>query len=120
MSLAISNLVGDVIMSIIILVIFVAVALIGNQVTKYVKSKNQYVTLQKILELAKNAVVQAQKEGILDNLKGEDKFKKAVEIVTDNLKSLGITNIDPSIIENAIERAYAIEKKYLDQYYQDK
>lgn len=120
MTTTVSNLISDLVIIIVLLLIFGVAYYVGLQITKLIKSKSQYVTLQKILELAKSAVVQAEKEGLINKQTGEQQFDNALNKVTEELKTLGIQNIDLSIIKGAIERAYAMEKSYLDHYYTDK
>lgn len=91
--------------------------LIGMFITKNVKSKYTLNKLEIIANIAKQAVVQAEKDGVLNNLTGSQKFQTAVKYVQDTLNSLGITNADIDIIKQKVEAAYANEKNIIESAY---
>lgn len=91
--------------------------LIGMFIIKNVKSKDTLNKLEIIANIAKQAVVQAEKDGVLNNLSGSQKFQMAVKYVQDALNSLGITNADINIIKQKVEAAYANEKNIIESAY---
>lgn len=91
--------------------------LIGMFITKTVKSKDTLNKLEIIANIAKQAVVQAEKDGVLNSLSGSQKFQMAVKYVQDTLNYLGITNADINIIKQKVEAAYANEKNIIESAY---
>ncbi|WP_456086231.1 phage holin, LLH family [Ligilactobacillus animalis] len=82
---------------------------------------NRALTIVRALEpLAKDAVIAAQKLGVTEYLTGTAKKNHAVQSVVQALSNAGFTIADEQVIKNAVEKAYAEQKKLLDQYPQKK
>ena len=78
---------------------------------------NRALTVVRALEpLAKDAVIAAQKLGVTQYLSGAMKKNHAVQTVIQALSNAGFTVNDEQIIVNAVEKAYAEQKKLLEQY----
>lgn len=98
------NNVADVVVTIVLAVIGIAVPYIG----KFVKSNKTAQTLVDILPtIAQQAVVAMQATGATTYLSGEVKKSQAGQQVEASLKKLGFTKVDATTIENAVETAYA-------------
>ena len=83
----------------------------------YFVQNNRALTILRALEpLAKDAVIAAQKLGVTEYLTGAAKKNHAVQTVIQALSNAGFTVNDEQIIVNAVEKAYAEQKKLLDQY----
>lgn len=95
-----NNIVLDVILALIFFV-----GLVFQDVVKKNQTAKTFVDL--VNQLAPQAVVMAEKSGLTENLKGSDKFKKAVDYVNQSIKALGLTASDQTAIKNAIEKAWA-------------
>ncbi|CCI87104.1 phage holin [Lactobacillus gigeriorum] len=89
----------------IILALIFLVGLVFQNVVKKNQTAKTFVDL--VNQLAPQAVVMAEKSGLTENLKGSDKFKKAVDYVNQSIKSLGLTASDQTAIKNAVEKAWA-------------
>lgn len=92
-------------------------ALIGMFIVKNIKSKDTLNKLEIVANIAKQAVVQAEKDGVFESLTGSQKFQTAVKYVQDTLNSLGITSVDINIVKQKVEAAYANEKKIIESAY---
>ena len=57
--------------------------------------------------VAKDAVVVAEKTGVLDSLTGNEQFAKALAIAKEELAKLGYDKVDEQVLVNALEQAYA-------------
>lgn len=57
--------------------------------------------------VAKDAVVVAEKTGVLDSLAGNEQFAKALAIAKEELAKLGYDKVDEQVLGNALEQAYA-------------
>ena len=57
--------------------------------------------------VAKDAVVVAEKTGVLDSLTGNEQFAKALATAKAELAKLGYDKIDEQVLVNALEQAYA-------------
>ena len=85
----------------------------GNVLVK----NNRALTIVRALEpLARDAVIAAQKLGVTEYLTGVAKKNHAVQTVVQALSNAGFTIADEQVIVNAVEKAYAEQKKLLDQY----
>lgn len=103
----------DVVVTVLVTVLTAVVAFVGNEI----KKNEQARTIFNVLEpLAKDAVVAAQKLGVTQYLSGAMKKNHAVQTVIQALLNAGFTVNDEQIIVNAVEKAYAEQKKLLDQY----
>ncbi|MDN6899584.1 holin [Oenococcus sicerae] len=99
------------------LVIAIAVAAvpaIGAYIVKILKA-NKFVAI--LGPLAHDAVVAAQKLGVVSYLEGEAKKSKAVEFVISALAKLGFKKADLTTIQNAVEDEYAKAIASLDVTY---
>ena len=107
----------DVVVTVLVTVLTAVVAFVGNEI----KKNEQARTIFNVLEpLAKDAVVAAQKLGVTEYLSGAMKKNHAVQAVAQALLNAGFTVKDEQIIVNAVEKAYAEQKKLLAQYPQKK
>ncbi|WP_273752477.1 phage holin, LLH family [Leuconostoc mesenteroides] len=83
----------------------VIVPVIGGYVTKHVLANKKAVSFLQIAEpLAKTGVVLAEKAGVTDYLTSEAKKSKAVAYVLAELKKLGFTTADETIIASVVEK----------------
>lgn len=57
--------------------------------------------------VAKDAVVIAEKTGVLDSLTGNEQFAKALATAKAELVKLGYDKVDEQVLGNALEQAYA-------------
>lgn len=57
--------------------------------------------------VAKDAVVVAEKTGVLNSLTGNEQFAKALSTAQEALDKLGYDKVDEQVLGNAIEQAYA-------------
>ena len=89
----------------IILALIFLVGLVFQNVIKKNQTARTFIDL--VNQLAPQAVVMAEKSGLTENLKGSDKFKKAVDYVNQSIKSLRLTSTDQTAIKNAVEKAWA-------------
>ncbi len=99
------------------LVIAMAVAsvpAIGAYVVKILKA-NKFIAI--LGPLAHDAVVAAQKLGVVSYLEGEAKKSKAVEFVVSALAKLGFKKADLTTIQNAVEDEYSKAIASLDVTY---
>lgn len=82
--------------------------IIITYLSKWLKGNKQAETLVSILPtLAKDTVVAMQKLGVTEAIEGEAKKSHAVQIVMQDLASLGFDYTDKTTLKNAIEAAYA-------------
>lgn len=103
----------DVVVTVLVTVLTAVVAFVGNEI----KKNEQARTIFNVLEpLAKDAVVAAQKLGVTEYLSGAMKKNHAVQAVAQALLNAGFTVKDEQVIKNAVEKAYAEQKKLLAQY----
>lgn len=94
----------EIILDVILALIFL-VGLVFQDVIKKNQTARTFIDL--VNQLAPQAVVMAEKSGLSANLKGSEKFKKAVDYVNQSLKALGLTASDQTAIKTAIEKAWA-------------
>lgn len=86
----------------------VSLPIIVAYVSKWLKGNKQAETLVSVLPtLAKDTVVAMQKLGVTEAIEGEAKKSHAVQIVMQDLASLGFDYTDETTLKNAIEAAYA-------------
>lgn len=106
------------------IVVAVVVAIIGAvtpYLAKFIKSNKTAQTLVEVLpSLAKDAVVAVEKLGVDKYIEGAVKKSKAVEYVMNGLTALGFDKADLTVIENAVEKAYAEAKATLESVYPQK
>lgn len=57
--------------------------------------------------VAKDAVVVAEKTGVLNRLTGNEQFAKALAIAKEELAKLGYDKVDEQVLGNALEQAYS-------------
>lgn len=57
--------------------------------------------------VAKDAVVVAEKTGVLNSLTGNEQFAKALSTAQEALAKLGYDKVDEQVLGNALEQAYA-------------
>jgi LL-H family phage holin len=111
------NNIADLIVSIVVVV----VPVLAGFITKNVLANKKALNLISILSpLAKDAVVAAEKLGVDKYIDGAVKKSKAVEYVMNGLTALGFDNVDLTVIENAVEKAYAEAKTTLKSVYPQK
>lgn len=104
---------NDVIVTVLATVLTAVISYCGSVLVK----NNRALTIVRALEpLAKDAVIAAQKLGVTQYLSGAMKKNHAVQTVIQALSNAGFTVNDEQIIVNAVEKAYAEQKKLLDQY----
>ena len=104
---------NDVIVTVLATVLTAVISYCGSVLIK----NNRALTILRALEpLAKDAVIAAQKLGVTQYLSGAMKKNHAVQTVIQALLNAGFTVNDEQIIVNAVEKAYAEQKKLLDQY----
>lgn len=105
-------------------VVAVVVAIIGAvtpYLAKFIKSNKTAQTLVEVLpSLAKDAVIAVEKLGVDKYIEGAVKKSKAVEYVMNGLTALGFDKADLTVIENAVEKAYAEAKTTLESVYPQK
>lgn len=104
---------NDVIVTVLATVLTAVISYCGSVLVK----NNRALTVVRALEpLAKDAVIAAQKLGVTQYLSGAMKKNHAVQSVAQALLNAGFDVKDEQIIANAVEKAYAEQKKLLDQY----
>ena len=86
----------------------VSLPIIAAYVSKWLKGSKRAETLVSVLPtLAKDVVVAMQQMGVEKAIEGEVKKSHAVEIVKQDLASLGFDYTDKTTLANAVESAYA-------------
>jgi len=104
---------NDVVVTLLATVLTAVISYCGHLLAK----NSQALTILRALEpLAKDAVIAAQKLGVTEYLTGAAKKNHAVQTVVQALSNAGFTIADEQVIKNAVEKAYAEQKKLLDQY----
>lgn len=104
---------NDVVVTVLATALTVVISYCGSVLVK----NNRALTVVRALEpLAKDAVIAAQKLGVTEYLTGAAKKNHAVQTVIQALSNAGFTVNDEQIIVNAVEKAYAEQKKLLAQY----
>lgn len=104
---------NELVVTLLATVLTAVISYCGNVLVK----NNRALTIVRALEpLAKDAVIAAQKLGVTEYLSGAMKKNHAVKSVIKALSDAGFSIKDKQAIENAIEKAYAEQKKLLDQY----
>ena len=104
---------NDVIVTVLATVLTAVISYCGSVLVK----NNRALTVVRALEpLAKDAVIAAQKLGVTQYLSGAMKKNHAIQSVAQALLNAGSDVKDEQIIVNAVEKAYAEQKKLLDQY----
>ena len=95
-----------------------AIPIIGGWIGKVITGNSKATTLINVLSpLAKAAIVAMQKSGVTQYLEGEAKKSGAVDIVKTALESLGINGTNEDLINNAIEKEYALLISELEKTY---
>lgn len=104
---------NDVVVTVLATVLTAVISYCGHLLAK----NSQALTVLRAIEpLAKDAVIAAQKLGVTEYLSGVAKKNHAVQVVAQALSDAGFTVKDEQVIKNAVEKAYAEQKKLLDQY----
>ena len=104
---------NDVVVTVLATVLTAVISYCGSVLVK----NNRALTVFRVLEpLAKDAVIAAQKLGVTEYLTGVAKKNHAIQSVAQALLNAGFDVKDEQIIVNAVEKAYAEQKKLLDQY----
>lgn len=104
---------NELVVTLLATVLTAVISYCGNVLVK----NNRALTILRALEpLARDAVIAAQKLGVTEYLSGVAKKNHAVKTVTQALLNAGFTVKDEQVIKNAVEKAYAEQKKVLDQY----
>ena len=104
----------DLLMAIAIALIPVVMGWIGQQLINNHKLGEQ---VYKVENLVSMAVVEAEKLGLTKQLTGNEQFQYALNFVNNQLKALGITDVDESLIKAQIERSWFTQKERLEQAY---
>ena len=106
------------ILDVIIAIALAAIPIIGGWIGKVITDNSKATTLVNVLSpLAKAAIVAMQKLGVKQYLDGEAKKSGAVDIVKQALSALGLSDADETLINNAIEKEYALLINELNQTY---
>lgn len=104
---------NDVVVTLLATVLTAVISYCGHLLAK----NSQALTILRAIEpLAKDAVIAAQKLGVTEYLTGAAKKNHAIQSVAQALLNAGFTVKDEQVIKNAVEKAYAEQKKLLDQY----
>lgn len=111
------HLLGEFIIAVTPIVLTVLFVVLGNFIIKSGKSKEIMSDLELVENIAKSVVATVEKQGVLDNLTGNEKFNKAVKDVQEVLDNLGITSVDIETIKQKVEYAYAQEKETIKKAY---
>lgn len=101
-------------MTIAIALIPVVMGWIGQQLINNHKLGEQAYKVENLVSMA---VVEAEKLGLAKQLTGNEQFQYALNFVNSQLKALGITDIDESLIKAQIERSWFTQKGRLEQVY---
>lgn len=109
--------VGKALVSLAVIFIPVVATWATNLLKKHISSAQQLNLIETVAKFAQDAVVLAEKDGVLQHLTGSEQFTKAVSYVQDMLKSLGINDVDLALIQGAVEKAYAQAKGILNSVY---
>lgn len=112
------HLLGEFIITVTPIVLTVLFVVLGNFIIKSGKSKEIMSNLELVENIAKSVVATVEKQGVLDNLTGSEKFNKAVKDVQEVLDNLGITSVDIETIKQKVEYAYAQEKEIIKKAYE--
>ncbi len=104
---------NELIVTLLATILTAVISYCGNVLVK----NNRALTIVRVLEpLARDAVIAAQKLGVTQYLSGAMKKNHAIQVVGQALSNAGFTIADEQLIKNAVEKAYAEQKKLLDQY----
>ena len=104
----------DLLMVIAIALIPVVMGWIGQQLINNHKLGEQAYKIENLVSMA---VVEAEKLGLTKQLTGNEQFQYALNFVNSQLKALGITDVDESLIKAQIERSWFTQKDRLEQVY---
>lgn len=98
----------DSLSEIVVSVVVAVIPFIFKQFEKWLEKNQTAKTIVSILpNIAKDAVIVAEKLGVEEKLASEVKNSKAVSFAAETLKHLGFTDVDEQIIKNAVESSYA-------------
>lgn len=98
----------DSLSEIVVSVVVAVIPFIFKQFEKWLEKNQTAKTIVSILpNIAKDAVIVAEKLGVEEKLASEVKNSKAVSYAAETLKKLGFSDVDEQIIKNAVESAYA-------------
>lgn len=85
-----------------------ALPIITGFIAKVMGKSSSLAGLINVLPMvAKDAVVVAEKTGVLDSLTGNEQFAKALATAKAELAKLGYDKVDEQVLVNALEQAYA-------------
>lgn len=104
----------DLLMAIAIALIPVVMGWIGQQLINNHKLGEQAYKIENLVSMA---VVEAEKLGLTKQLTGNEQFQYALNFVNSQLKALGITDVDESLIKAQIERSWFTQRDRLEQVY---
>lgn len=107
----------DLVVQIVVGIVALLFAYLGNVV---VKNKKAVSLIQVIQPLAEAAVVAAEKLGVTESVTGAVKKSAAVADVKSELAKLGFTTVDETTVANAVESAFASMKGLIESTYNDK
>ena len=94
----------DVIVALAVLVL----PIITGYVAKAISKSSSLSGLISVLPMvAKDAVVVAEKTGVLNSLTGNEQFAKALATAKEELAKLGYDKVDEQVLVNALEQSYA-------------
>ena len=95
---------ADVVVALVVL----ALPIITGYIAKVIGKSSALSGLLSVLPMiAKDAVVVAEKTGVLDKLTGSEQLAKALAIAQEDLTKLGYDKVDEQVLLNAIEQSYA-------------
>ena len=103
----------DALVTLFITIITAVIVYVGSEIRKNERARTIFNVLE---QMAKDAVVAAQKLGVNDYLSGAMNKNHAVQAVSQALLDAGFTVKDEQVIVNAVEQAYAKQRDLLKQY----
>ena len=92
---------------VVVYLVLLALPIITGYVAKVMSKSSALSGLISVLPMvAKDAVVVAEKTGVLNSLTGNEQFAKALSTAQEALAKLGYDKVDEQILSSAIEQAY--------------
>ena len=92
---------------VIVYLVLLALPIITGYVAKVMSKSSALSGLISVLPMvAKDAVVVAEKTGVLNSLTGNEQFAKALSTAQEALAKLGYDKVDEQVLSSAIEQAY--------------
>ena len=93
---------------VVVYLVLLALPIITGYVAKVMSKSSALSGLINVLPMvAKDAVVVAEKTGVLNSLTGNEQFAKALSMAQEALAKLGYDKVDEQVLSSAIEQAYA-------------